>query len=228
MAGCTSSANLVAFGKFMEAGGRWRDYMDSRSESWMKSFWTRNILTSPLKSKPLPILHLKCDRTLTLGAFVGGFNDNGGAADANNASSRFISPRLRAQRRYDGYYTFKRAIAWLSKNSHPNVRHFIQCFIQIKLSFIRNEAGSRHHRRRLTNLQQDCHYEGTQAGHKAIFEAPNLCLKLYYTEINIWQNQRILHTDLTFTLGLAQRCTVTAEQSWGRKVIQAFVGSYLI
>lgn len=118
--------------------------------------------------------------------------------------------------------------AWLSENSHLNVSHFIQCFIQIKLSFIRNEADSCHHRRRLTNLQQNCHYEGTQAGHKTIFEAPSLCLKLYYTEINIWQNQRILHTDLTFTLGLAQRCTVTAEQSWGHKVIQAFVGSYLI
>lgn len=108
------------------------------------------------------------------------------------------------------------------------MRHFIQCFIQIKLSFIKNEADSCHHRQRLTNLQQNCHYEETQAGHKAIFEAPNLCLKLYYTEINIWQNQRILHTDLTFTLGLAQRCTVTAEQLWGHKVIQAFVGSYLI
>lgn len=103
------------------------------------------------------------------------------------------------------------ANVWHSENSHPNVRHFIQCFIQIKLSFIRNEADSCHHRRRLTNLQQSCHYEETQAGHKAIFEAQNLCLKLYYTEINIWQNQRILHTDLTFTLGLVQRCTVTAE-----------------
>lgn len=71
------------------------------------------------------------------------------------------------------------------------------------------------------------HHEGTQADHKAIFEALNLCLKLHYTEINMWQNQRFPHTNLTFTLGLAQRCTVTAEQSWGHKVFQGFVGSYL-
>lgn len=70
-------------------------------------------------------------------------------------------------------------------------------------------------------------YVETQAEHKAIFQALNFCLKLHYTEINMWQNQRFPHTNLTFTLGLAQRCTVTAEQSWGHKVFQGFVGSYL-
>lgn len=58
---------------------------------------------------------------------------------------------------------------------------------------------------------------------RASFEVMQLCLKLYYTEINMWQDLRIPHIGLTFILGWPMLHHECRTVKWGHRFFQPFI-----